>query len=150
MPISYDQDSDTLTVTLGPEDYELFELEAGDFTILIDEVDNLVKITIANASRFIKRALAAGVQVGDTPSVPPPQSGMVWYDADSSMISAFGYDEVEEILEVAFHSTGVYRYFDVPVQVFEGLRDASSQGRYMRAHIIDMYPYEKKSGRRRR
>ncbi len=72
---------------------------------------------------------------------------MIWHDADSSMISAFGYNEAEGILDVAFHRTGVYRYFDVPLHVFEGLRDASSQGSYMRSMIIDMYGYEKKRGR---
>jgi len=72
---------------------------------------------------------------------------MVWYDADSSMISAFGYDEAEVILEVAFHRTGVYRYYDVPLHVFEGLRDAESKGRYMRGYIIDVYPWEKSRGR---
>jgi len=44
------------------------------------------------------------------------------------MISAFGYDEAEGILEVAFHRTGVYRYYNVPLPVFEGLRDAGSKG----------------------
>ena len=150
MPISYDQDSDTLTVTLGPEPHEVFEIGVGDFAAFVDEADSLVKITIAKASRFIRRALAAGVQIEGAPSVPPVQSGMVWYDADSSMISAFGYDEAEGILEVAFHRTGVYRYFDVPLHVFEGLRDAESKGRYMRGYIIDVYPYEKKRGRRGR
>ena len=110
----------------------------------MDESDSLVEINIANAGRFVRRALAAGVQVEGVPQVDPPQSGMVWYDADSSMISAFGYDEAEGILEVAFHRTGVYRYYDVPLHVFEGLRDASSQGRYMRSHIIDMYAWEKR------
>ena len=36
------------------------------------------------------------------------------------------------------------------VAVFEGLRDASSQGSYMGAYIIDMYPWEKSRGRSRR
>jgi len=103
-----------------------------------------VSIAIANASRFVIRALAAGVKVERTPTVELPKSGMVWYDADSSMISAFGYDEAEGILEVAFHRTGVYRYHDVPLHIFEGLRDAESKGRYMRSRIIDMYPWEKK------
>ena len=150
MPVLYDQDSDTLTVTLGPEFDESIGYEAGDFTAFVDDADSLVKITITNASRFVTQALAAGVKVKGAPDVPPPQKGIVWYDADSSMISAFGYDEVEGILEVAFHSTGVYRYFDVPLHVFEGLRDAESKGRYIRANIIDMYPYEKKRGRSRR
>ena len=66
------------------------------------------------------------------------------------MISAFGYNEATQQLDVAFHRTGVYSYFNVPQDVFEGLRDASSQGSYMRSMIIDMYPYEKKRGRSRR
>jgi uncharacterized protein YuzE len=149
MSIQYDEKSDTLTITLGPERYEAYELEAGDLAVVVDETDALVSITVANASRFVSRALAAGVKVEGAPTVEPPKSGMVWYDADSSMISAFGYDEAEGILEVAFHRTGVYRYYDVPLHVFEGLRDASSKGRYMRSHIIDMYPWEKKRGRSR-
>lgn len=149
MSIRYNQDADALTITLTPEQYECFELEAGDISVIVDETDALVSITIAHASRFVARALAAGVKVEGAPTVEPPKSGMVWYDADSSMISAFGYDEAEGILEVAFHRTGVYRYYDVPLRVFEELRDAESKGRYMRGSIIDVYPWEKAGGRSR-
>mgnify|MGYP006305094015 CR=1 FL=1 len=148
MSVSYDKNSDTLTITLAPEFYDdLYEFEAGDFTAVVDQADSLVKITIARASKFLHRALAAGVEVEDAPPVAPPQEGMIWHDADSSMISAYAYDEAEGVLEVAFHRTGVYRYYDVPLHVYEGLRDAESKGRYMRSSIIDMYPYEKKRGR---
>ena len=140
----------SLTITLGPERYEAYELEAGDFSVVVDEMNALISISIANASRFVGRALAAGIKVEGAPAVEPSKRGMVWYDADSSMISAFGYDEAEGTLEVAFHRTGVYRYYDVPLHVFEGLREASSKGRYMRSHIIDMYPWEKKRGGSRR
>jgi hypothetical protein len=149
MKIDYRKDQDTLIVTLKMRLDETFEVEGGDFTAAIDEEDNLVQITIAQASRFISQAIAAGVQVEAVLPVQPSQSGMIWYDADSSMISAFGYNEAEQILEVAFHRTGVYRYYDVPKRVFEGLRDASSKGSYMRDMIIDMYDYEKKRGRSR-
>lgn len=50
MTIRYNQDSDTLTITLGPEPYEPYELEAGDFVVPVDE-DVLAGITVANASR---------------------------------------------------------------------------------------------------
>jgi hypothetical protein len=149
MPIRYDAESDKLTITLGPEGYETFEFEAGDWSVVLDGADRLVSVTIANASRFVARALAAGIEVEGAPAVERPK-GMVWYDAESSMISAFGYDEAEGILEVAFHRTGVYRYYDVPLQVFEGLRDATSKGSYMRAHVIDMYEWEKSRGRSQR
>jgi len=149
MTIKYDQTTDTLTIILGPKFDEGYPLETGDFTVVLDEADEVLEITIANASRFVAQALAAGVKVEGAPAIKPA-GGMVWYDADSSMLSAFGYDEAEGILEVAFHRTGVYRYFNVPRHVFEGLRDASSKGSYMRSMIIDMYPYEKKRGRSRR
>jgi hypothetical protein len=64
---------------------------------------------------------------------------------DSSMIHAAGYDEDERELEVVFNSGEVYRYENVDKEVYEGLVAADSKGRYMRAHIIDMYPYYKVS-----
>lgn len=67
-----------------------------------------------------------------------------WEDVDSSMISAFKYDPEAQTLDVIFHRTGQYRYFDVPLDVVQGLREASSKGSYMRYAIIDMYSHEKK------
>jgi uncharacterized protein YuzE len=110
MPIRYDAENDTLRITLGPELYEAHELEGGDWSVVVNEAGRLVCVTIANASRFVGQTLAAGIEVEGAPAVEPRTEGMVWYDAGSSMISAFGYDEAEGILEVAFHSTGVYRY----------------------------------------
>ena len=68
---------------------------------------------------------------------------------ESSMIYAVGYDEESQTMEVAFNSGGVYRYFDVPKDIYEGLLAAESKGRYMRANVIDMYPYAKGRGKRR-
>lgn len=149
MTIQYDKKTDVLTISFASKRYECFDLDAEDFTVTIDETNELIEITIDNASQFIGQAIAAGVKVEHLPTKPQKKSGMVWYDVESSMISAFGYDESEKVLEVAFNRTGVYRYYDVPVDIFEGLRDASSKGSYMRSMIIDMYPYEKKRGRSR-
>lgn len=151
MTYHYDKKSDTLTVTLGSKRFDPSPFETGDFTASIDDADSLVEIKIANATKFIAKALAAGVKVAGVqlPEPPRPQEGMVWYSADSSMISGFGYDESKGILEIAFNNTGVYRYFDVPLTVFEGLRDASFKGSFIRDMIIDMYDYEKKKARRR-
>lgn len=147
MSISYDKESDTLTIELNPEYedyYESSDHDTGDFTITVDEVDSLLRIKIRNATQFVTQALAAGIEIEGGPTVEPSKSETVWYEADSSMISAFGYNEMTRELDVAFHRTGTYRYFHVPKHVFEGLRDASSQGRYMRDMIIDMYQYEKR------
>lgn len=63
----------------------------------------------------------------------------MWEDVDSSMIAAFKYDEETKILSVMFNKTGVYHYHDVPADVVKGLRDADSQGSYMRWAVIDMF-----------
>jgi hypothetical protein len=150
MIFRYNKDKDILAVVVRQHSDETFDFEGGDFVAVVDEDDDLVEITITNASRFVSEALAAGVKAETSSTDQPKKSGMVWYDADSSMISAFGYDEAEQVLDVAFHNTGVYRYCDVPKNVFEGLRDASSKGSYIRNMIIDMYDHEKKRGRSRR
>lgn len=158
MHFEYDKGNDTLHIELSPKQSgDIFPFETDNFTVLMDlnedvadddDDDDIVSITIRHASHVVAQMIAAGVDVGGAAGTPSPKQGMVWYEADSSMISAFGYDEQEQILEVAFHKTGVYRYFEVPKDVFEGLREASSQGRYMRGHIIDCYLYEKSRGRR--
>ncbi|MCP4419675.1 MAG: KTSC domain-containing protein [Chloroflexi bacterium] len=70
----------------------------------------------------------------------------IWEDVDSSMISAFKYDPATKELDVMFNRTGMYRYFDVPQDVIDDFREASSKGSFMRYAIIDMFDYEK-SGR---
>jgi hypothetical protein len=63
---------------------------------------------------------------------------------ESSMIHAVGYDEEARELEVVFNNGGIYRYQDVDRSVYENLLDADSEGRFMRANVIDMYAYYKK------
>lgn len=146
MTIKYDKKNDTLTVEINKADYtfESLDYSEGDYSVNFDEGNSLTHIIIRNATKFVTQALAAGIELEGGPRVDPPKNEMIWYDADSSMISAFGYNEMTRELDVAFHRTGTYRYYDVPKDVFEGLRDASSQGSYMRSMIIDMYDYEKK------
>lgn len=47
----------------------------------------------------------------------------------SSMIYAAGYDAGCERLEVVYFNA-VYRYYDVPQELFDGLLAAESKGRY--------------------
>jgi TIR domain/KTSC domain len=48
----------------------------------------------------------------------------------SSNLASVGYDPDSCVLEIAFHSGSVYRYFDVPECLFQGLLGASSHGRF--------------------
>jgi hypothetical protein len=57
----------------------------------------------------------------------------------SSQIRSVGYDSAAQVLEIEFHSGGVYRYFGVPSEVHTALLRARSRGRYFEAHIKGAY-----------
>ena len=60
----------------------------------------------------------------------------------SSIISAVGYDSLTEELFVLFHSGDLYRYWGVPQDVYNGLLNATSVGRYFSAYVRDQHSYE--------
>lgn len=60
---------------------------------------------------------------------------------ESSMVAAVGYDSELEALVVLFNSGKAYQYLGVPAEVYQGLTEARSKGRYILDHIIDHYPY---------
>lgn len=68
---------------------------------------------------------------------------------ESSMIHAIGYDEEKRLLEIVFNSGRTYQYEDVPPEVYQGLLNAESKGRYFLGHIRDRYSY-RRVGRRQR
>jgi len=62
---------------------------------------------------------------------------------NSSMIYAAGYDAQNLTLELVFNTGGIYRYFEVPPDVYHGLLTTESKGRYMWENIFNLYPYER-------
>lgn len=62
---------------------------------------------------------------------------------DSSNISSIGYDEDSSTLEIEFHSGAVYQYFDVPLNVYQGIMEAASKGQYLAQHIKGYYRFVK-------
>lgn len=61
----------------------------------------------------------------------------------SSNLASVGYDAENEILEVEFNHGGIYQYFDVPLDVYEELMEASSHGVYFSANIRNNYTTQK-------
>ncbi|BBL67019.1 hypothetical protein MchiMG62_02000 [Methanoculleus chikugoensis] len=74
---------------------------------------------------------------------PPVTSAMQRQTVESTNIKSVGYDPEDEVLEVEFHSGGVYHYVGVPPDVYEGMLAARSKGRYFGDFIRLRYPYEK-------
>jgi hypothetical protein len=59
---------------------------------------------------------------------------------ESSMLSAVSYDTGIAELEAVFHDGAIWRYYDVPQEVFQQLLASDSKGSFMRDFIIDVYP----------
>lgn len=66
---------------------------------------------------------------------------MDWIETESSNIARFAYDDTSHVLKVEFKNGGIYNYFDVPQQVFEGMRNAPSTGQYLAQQIKGTYRY---------
>ena len=61
----------------------------------------------------------------------------------SSNVESIGYDADSSTLQVEFKNGSTYQYFDVPKNIFIGLRDADSVGGYLAARIKGTYRYSK-------
>jgi hypothetical protein len=57
----------------------------------------------------------------------------------STALAGATYDTEMEELTITFVSGGSYTYNDVPEDIFEGLKNAGSPGRYWHAFIKDQY-----------
>jgi hypothetical protein len=57
----------------------------------------------------------------------------------STNLASVGYDPISRVLEIAFHSGGVYRYSNVPESIYQGLLRANSKGTYFNSYIKDRY-----------
>ncbi|MFL5807477.1 MAG: KTSC domain-containing protein [Roseiflexaceae bacterium] len=61
----------------------------------------------------------------------------------SSNLRSVGYDPAAQLLEIEFHSGGVYQYTGVPESIYSALMQAASKGSYFHDHIKDHYPTHK-------
>jgi len=64
----------------------------------------------------------------------------------SRNLASVGYDSSTSTLEIEFNSGGIYQYYGVPQEIYEGLMNAGSKGTYFHQNIkMAGYPYSKVS-----
>jgi len=54
---------------------------------------------------------------------------------NSSSLDWIEYDNTTSILRIGFRSGGTYEYYDVPVEIYDGLLDAPSKGSYLHYNV---------------
>ena len=69
---------------------------------------------------------------------------MDWIDTpESSNIARMAYNNATQVLKSEFKNGGTYDYYDVPENIFEAMRTASSKGQYLATQIKGNYRYAK-------
>lgn len=64
---------------------------------------------------------------------------------ESDALRSVGYDYDRQILEIEFAGGTVYRYFEVPEELYAGLMTAASHGEFFSEHIRDAgFDYEQR------
>jgi hypothetical protein len=63
---------------------------------------------------------------------------------DSSSLRSIGYDRLTRTLEIEFRSGAVYAYADVPLLLWNELREAASKGKFFQEHIRDHFAFEQR------
>jgi hypothetical protein len=61
-------------------------------------------------------------------------------DVRSTMISSWGFDHAQQILEIEFTNRRVYQYANVPAFLARGLAAAGSKGAFFRSRIEGRFP----------
>lgn len=61
----------------------------------------------------------------------------------SSMLKSVSYDESEQSMIVEFHNGGEYKYKEVPIEVFNEMTAAQSEGKYFLANVKNKFECEK-------
>lgn len=61
----------------------------------------------------------------------------------SSNIKSIGFEATNNVLEVEFHSGGIYKYRNVSQAIFDSFLKSSSKGSFFDQYIKDKYPTNK-------
>ena len=61
----------------------------------------------------------------------------------SSAMRSAGYDEAARALEIEFPDRDVYRYLDVPPEVWRAFENAPSKGLFFSGEIRDRFAFER-------
>lgn len=68
---------------------------------------------------------------------------------ESSSIASIGFRQRDKTLEIEFRSGAVYRYRNVPEEIFKEMMDAPSKGRFFSTRIRNKYHHTRVAEDRR-
>lgn len=61
----------------------------------------------------------------------------------SSTLRSVGYNIDQRTLEIEFKNYWIYEYYNVPIEVHDGLMNAASHGKYFNENIKESYEFKR-------
>ena len=58
---------------------------------------------------------------------------------DSAIIAAIGYNKESQDLYIRFNTGRIYKYSEVPPELYQQFEEAESQGKFFHQHIRNTY-----------
>jgi lysyl-tRNA synthetase class 2 len=68
---------------------------------------------------------------------------MLLVDVQSEAILSIGYDDAEHTLFIVFRDGDLYRYLNVPQELYRRFLNAESKGGFFAAQIRDRYEHQR-------
>jgi hypothetical protein len=59
----------------------------------------------------------------------------------SSNVARISYDDSSSTLEIEFLNGSIYQYYDVPQQIWDSFKEASSKGQFIHQYLKGHYRY---------
>ena len=91
----------------------------------------------------LRQMLAAPLLTRLAASLAAAEGRITRRAVESSVLASVGYDVKLRLLEIEFHSGAIYRYLEVPEEIFRRLLAAESKGQFFGAAIRDKFRSER-------
>lgn len=132
-----------------------FSLSPGEFYDMVQNIRTAEKAmgtatyeTSESARKYRRRQDSDGNWRRVISEKPTAAEEIAMQAVESSNIKSAGYNLGQNILRIEFNGGGVYNYYEVPKDVFEGLVSAESVGKFFHKHIKGRYDYKKASAKK--
>ncbi|WP_282130458.1 KTSC domain-containing protein [Pseudoalteromonas aliena] len=89
----------------------------------------------------VANAISAGIKLSLLNQTPFPLFEQ--HPVNSSAFSHIGYSTINKILDLKFKSGSVYRYYNIPILLWDELYYSTSMGKFYNENIRGQYPVDK-------
>lgn len=136
---AYNPNASALYLSIGGVAYEYTPVGSGLATLVMQGDESAITQVQYSANAKAVARLPKGLYWTNL-----PQRTLTMYEVNSSNVNLIGYDYNTEQLYVEYKGGDLYEYDDIPLQWWNGLKEADSKGSYIHWFVkLNDFPYRK-------